>query len=479
MNGKEKLEGLTAAAVEAETEEEIKAGRRRKEAAILATVAKVGMGDSDLWEAFRGLEWQVDYETVAAAILSCLTEGVAIHPDTVKKRLSRPVPKGVLEDILNGSKAVEASIAKDYAEDLGKLDRENRALEAAVTFKAAVKAGKIDTAPAALVRSVCEMVETRNLVKKYPTEGEDFRGFLKNLADRRADGRDFIGLDCGLDHLNEVLNGLPEGVIVLAGAPSTGKTTLAKQIADTVAEREAVPVLFWSFEQSKEELRIKSLSRLAGVDSRLIWKGRTKPDAWGKVEDAGKEYRDKTGRWLTIIEGDRTDTVEKIRLAAVMKKYKAAAGRVLIVIDYLQIMPTPEAVRLDGIKDKVDFNLTELRRLSRFLKSPVLAISSQNRESYKGNKEPTLASLKESGGIEYSADVVLCLRRNKDESDKLEEDRLTRNPEDPKKIRVDGYVLKNRNGELAKIRLNFTPACGEFDDKAGKEDLGYDAALGE
>jgi len=99
-------------------------------------------------------------------------------------------------------------------------------------------------------------------------------------------------------------------------------------------------------------------------------------------------------------------------------------------------------------------------------------ISAQNREAYKENKPPTLAALKESGGIEYSADGVICLWRDKGESERLTKDfdRLT--------VRVEAHVLKNRNGELAKVKLDFTPAWALFTE-GDKERLDYTAALGE
>ena len=82
-----------------------------------------------------------------------------------------------------------------------------------------------------------------------------------------------------------------------------------------------------------------------------------------------------------------------------------------------------------------------------------------------------MAALKESGGIEYSADVVICLWRDKKESETLTRDLPM------KTDRIEAHVLKNRNGELAKVKLNFTKAWALFSDE-GKESLDYDAALG-
>jgi len=142
----------------------------------------------------------------------------------------------------------------------------------------------------------------------------------------------------------------------------------------------------------------------------------------------------------------------------------------LLVIDYLQIIPAGKEAP-DAIREKIDWNLSELRRLSRDLKAPILVVSSMNRASYQGNNPPTMASLKESGGIEYSADGVICLWRDKEESKSLTKD-LSKQTD-----RIVAFILKNRNGELSKVKLNFTKAWALFDDE-GKESLDYDAALG-
>jgi len=476
------LDALAAVAVEAEADLD----RHRKEEAILATVAKVGLHDQALWQGFAALAWsRSDFAAIKEGVWKCIMDAVAVHPDTVRARLpdGPAVPDAVLTGILDGSKAVDVTVAREYIGTLAAQDKKRRALLAGHDFLRAVEAGDVDAAAGGLLKTVCDLAASKGLVKTYPTEDEDALGFLDALDARRADGRAWLGLDCGFRHLNEVLNGLTEGVFILAGAPSTGKTTLAKQVADHVARVERVPVLFFSFEQSKEELRIKSLARLASVDSRAIWKGRTDEDTWAKVKEAETAYRAGPGRCLTIIEAGRKDNVETIRTAALMAKHKAGGDKkVLLVLDYLQILPTPEGVRAEGIKDRVDWNLSELRRLARDLKSPVLVISSENREAYKGNKTPTMAALKESGGIEYSADVVLCLWRDNKETVRMEQERVRRpdHPkDDPKAIRVEVHVLKNRNGELAKVKLDFTPAWASFGNEGQADPLEWSAALGE
>jgi replicative DNA helicase len=460
--------------------------RHRMEEAILATLAKAGPGHpfADTYSLVYTSGALTFSRSDLKAVGKILHEDICLQGVPADKVLLRDklraagakVADAVLTVILDGSKAVEVEVARLYMEKLRRLDEYHALDESGQEYLKAIEVVKkkgLNPAEAMpqLLNFLTAHAETTGIIRPYAVEAIAAEGFLDALDARRADGRDFLGLDCGFRHLNHVLNGLPDGVIILAGAPSCGKTTLAKQIADTVAEVEKVPVLFYSFEQSAEELRIKSLARLASVDSRRIWKGRAGDTEWVEVEKAAEDYRQGPGPYLTVIEAGRKDTVEAIRAAAIMAQRKAGGGRVLLVLDYLQIIPAGKEAP-DAIREKIDANLSELRRLSRDLKSPVLVVSSQNREAYKENKPPTLAALKESGGIEYSADAVICLWRDKEESERLTEKykRLT--------VRVEAHVLKNRNGELSKIKLDFTPEWSLFTER-DKEDLDYAAALGE
>ncbi len=480
--GKERLDGLTDTAMEAEVDPD----RHQMEEAILATLAKAGPGHpfADTYSLVYTSGALTFSRSDLKAVGKILHEDICLQGVPADKVLLRDklraagakVADAVLTVILDGSKAVDAAVALLYIEKLNRLDKYHALDESGREYLKAIETiKKKGLSPEEVVPQVLNFLTTHaeatKIIRAYPVERDAAEGFLDTLGARRADGRDFLGLDCGFRHLNEVLNGLPDGVIILAGAPSCGKTTLAKQIADTVAEVEEVPVLFYSFEQSAEELRIKSLARLASVDSRRIWKGRAGDTEWVEVEKAAEDYRQGPGPYLTVIEAGRKDTVEAIRAAAIMAQRKAGGKRVLLVLDYLQIIPAaPDAP--EDTRARIDWNLSELRRLSRDLKSPVLVISSQNRAAYAGNAKPSLAALKESGGIEYTADAVICLWRDKAESERLTKDfgRLT--------VRVEAHVLKNRNGELSRVKLDFTPAWSMFTE-AGRDALGYDAALGE
>lgn len=307
-------------------------------------------------------------------------------------------------------------------------------------------AAYIDQAPEELLAEIQRLafdVETeRHIGGTLEAEADAFPAFMAELEERQAE-RDFIGLDSGFEHFNRVCNGLGQGLFVIAGAPSCGKTTLVKQMLDQVAELNKVPVLFFSLEQSAEELRIKTLSRLSLVENRAITRGRLANDSggWSRVRKAAEKLEEYAER-VYLIEADKHTTVDAIRLTASRAMRKAGADRCFIAVDYLQKMPAAE--KFDGAKERMDFLTSELRRLSRDLDSPVLVISSENRMGYK---RKGLDVFKESGEIEYSADVAAVL---------LEEDRV----EDVRQ--VDLHVVKNRNGERATIQFDFDPQVSTF-----------------
>lgn len=308
-----------------------------------------------------------------------------------------------------------------------------------------------------ILKILADLEATQRLAGVAKTEGEELEAFFAALEARQKAGNDFQGLDTGFSHLNRVINGLTAGLFILGAMPSVGKTTLAKQIADVVVERHAdAACLFVSLEQSKEELRIKTLSRLSGIENRDMQRGRldTTAEGWSKVVEAKEAFAGFAGR-LQILEGDRTTTPDRIRLAALQLRQKTQAGRLLIVVDYLQIMPTDK--EFNDPRQKVDFVVSELRRIARDLECPVLAIASINRASY-GKEGGTLNSYKESGAVEYSADVAFVMVEDKDKGTGTENYLGVIRPW--KKVLLD--VVKNRNGEKARVELAFFPSVSRF-----------------
>ena len=257
----------------------------------------------------------------------------------------------------------------------------------------------------------------------------------------------------GFANLDEKAGGLYSGLYVLAAISSLGKTTLALQMADQLAAA-GNDVLFFSMEQSRLEMVSKSLARMtaqadlrSAVTSLSIRKGYLPL----QVTQATAQYRAQMGDRLSIVEGNFNADVGFI--ADYIRRYKQRTGTAPVVfIDYLQILqPAADGKSRGSKKDEIDMAITELKRLSRELDITIIVISSLNRANYL--TPFAFESLKESGGIEYTADVVwglqlACLDEELfDAEGKIKKKRKRideAKAEEPRKIKF--ICLKNRYG---------------------------------
>ena len=294
----------------------------------------------------------------------------------------------------------------------------------------------------------------------------------------------------GFSNLDEKAGGLYPGVYVVAAISSLGKTTFTHQMADNLAAA-GNDVLFFSLEQSRLELVTKSIARWTAkkdfgtaVTSLAIRKGYLPQN----VKDAFREYAEAVGDHFSVIEGNFNCTVSFIGdyIRGYMARNKAAetGERPIVIIDYLQVIAAdkdPETGRkMTDTRQIVDHNVTELKRLSRDLDLTVIIISSVNRANYM--QPIDFESLKESGGIEYTADVVWGLQlqcindplfdKEKDIKKKRETVKKAKNAK-PRKIEL--VCLKNRYGISSYCcGFNYYPAVDLFKEDAGADFNDYD-----
>lgn len=265
---------------------------------------------------------------------------------------------------------------------------------------------------------------------------------LKGAADRKT----------GFTELDRLSGGLYPGLYVIAATSSLGKTTFCGQIADNLASA-GHDVLFFTLEQSRLELVSKSLARLTAIDdiktavtSLNIRKGIT----GANVTKAVKKYKADIGDRLSIIEGNFNCNISFI--GDYVRRYvKQNNCKPIIIIDYLQILQPSDDNKRTTAKETIDNTVTELKRISREHDLTVFIISSVNRANYLSPID--FESLKESGGIEYTADVIwgLQLQCLNDalfsEDKKVKEKRLKIREEKAKNPRkIELLCLKNRYG---------------------------------
>lgn len=299
----------------------------------------------------------------------------------------------------------------------------------------------------------------KSIVKDL-SEGLSFANGL-DLLESVISEIEFNYLNGGLNNIStgfyeldkKIGGGLYNGLYVIGAGSSIGKTTFVQQIADTIAAT-GKKVLFYSLEMGKKEMISKTIVREMylkdnnfNVGSRQLLNGDLKEEEFnyisssiGKTEKILKNIYYLEGSFSTTI----TDIVEK------SKNFKALHGESpVIIVDYLQAI-APNKDRLSD-KQNIDINISELKRLSRDLETPVISISSINRQNYLSYID--FASFKESGSIEYGADVVIGLQLSaihsimqKKESqlnEKREEYNLAKS-KNPREIEL--VILKNRYG---------------------------------
>ena len=211
----------------------------------------------------------------------------------------------------------------------------------------------------------------------------------------------------GFYMFDKLAGGLYPGLYVVGAISSLGKTTFVQQLADNVAVS-GKPVLFFSLEMSRLEMASKSISRKTAqldyanaVSSLKIRQGVTSRN----VQDAIEAYTDGIKDNLQVIEGGFDTTVESIGEYARAYIEQHKGSRPVIIVDYLQIL---QGTQKGTVREAIDYNVVELKRLARALDVPVIVISSINRGNYLMPVD--FESFKESGGIEYTADVVLGLQ---------------------------------------------------------------------
>lgn len=226
---------------------------------------------------------------------------------------------------------------------------------------------------------------------------------IEQLAERREL---VTGLPTGYKLLNEYTSGLqPADLVILAGRPGMGKTSLALNIAQNVAMQAARKVGIFSLEMTREQLFLRMLTGLARIDSHMLRTGRLTKDQWkeliqafGKLATAPVFIDDSAG--LTVLE-----------MRAKSRRLKLEQGLDLIVIDYMQLIRSRS--RFENRNQEMSEISRSLKELAKELSVPVIALSQLSRApEQRGERgRPQLSDLRESGAIEQDADVVLLLYR--------------------------------------------------------------------
>ncbi|WP_051797283.1 replicative DNA helicase [Catenuloplanes japonicus] len=254
------------------------------------------------------------------------------------------------------------------------------------------------------------------------------------------------GLSSGLAALDDLLGGfLPGQLIIPAGRPGSGKSTLGLQFA-VAAARAGHPAIVFTLEMSRRELTWRLLSSVAGINLSAFTSGHLNSDQMAKARAASQMI----AKWPLHID-DRTNTVAGIRTET--RRFRQRHGALgLVYADYLQrFVPTRKFDRKDL---EVGTHAKELKTLGQELEVPMIVPSQLNRGSEsRTDKIPQLSDMRDSGEVEQEADVVILIHRP-DYYD----------AESPRAGEADLIVAKNRNGPKETVTVASKLHVAQFAD---------------
>jgi replicative DNA helicase len=249
------------------------------------------------------------------------------------------------------------------------------------------------------------------------------------------------GLKIGFGAFDWMTHGLKEGQMIVIGArPGIGKTSLAMNIVENVAVDQKYPVGVFSLEMTGKELIHRMACSRSKIDSSRAQDGELHEIDFTRMSSVLLDIRNAP---IRICErGGLTIS----QLSARARRMHQRSKLKLIVIDYLQLMQS----RIKGNRnDQITEISNGVKTLAKELKIPIIVLCQLSRDVEKGEREPRLSDLRDSGSIEQDADLVMLLHPQK----KKEEDEL---------LSVDALIPKHRGGPVGKLELLFDPKLTRF-----------------
>jgi len=273
---------------------------------------------------------------------------------------------------------------------------------------------------------------------------------LQELSNRQGD---LIGLSSGFKAIDGITQGLQEeDLIVIAGRPSMGKTSLAMNIAENVAKNEDGCVAVFSLEMSSQSLTARMMASMAAISQQNVKSANLTDRQWEKIARQSAKLKE-----LDIYIDD-TANISPVEIRAksrrLSKQYRDRGGLNLVVIDYIQLMQMPG--KNDNRVNELSDISRALKGLAKEVKAPVIVLSQLNRGvEQRPNKRPQMSDLRDSGAIEQDADLIFMLYR----------DWIYNKNEEYKSV-AELNLVKHRNGPTNRVLLSFRDELTRFGDLA-------------
>ncbi len=285
-----------------------------------------------------------------------------------------------------------------------------------------------------LVFGVADDRDQRELARLYDLLGPA----MERISLQMESGQGVIGVPSGFHDLDRMTGGFKDSdLIIVAGRPSMGKTSLALNIALHAALESKKAIAIFSLEMSKEQLTERLLTEQAQIDAQRLHRGQLSEAEFDRVSNALGPLGE------AAIYIDDTPAMDELTLQLKARQAKMRHNIDLIVVDYLQLMHGRSRGD-DNRVQEVSSISRALKGLARELRIPVIAISQLSRApEQRPDKRPILSDLRESGAIEQDSDVVMFLYRPE----------YYKSEERPGIAEV--IIAKHRNGPTGTIELKF------------------------
>lgn len=323
-----------------------------------------------------------------------------------------------------------------------------------------------------------KLAETGQVSQGFKSFAESLALTMENAAAAFTHDGSVIGVPTGLNEIDRMLGGLHKSdLLILAGRPSMGKTSLATNIAFNAAKKyktqtqpdgttkviDGAVVAFYSLEMSAEQLTMRLLADYTGISSERIRKGDLDKAEYANLQQGAIELNQLP---LYI---DDTGGISIAALAARARRLQRRHGLNLIVVDYLQLVTSSSARAGESRVQEVSEITQGLKALAKELNIPVIALSQLSRQvENRDDKRPQLADLRESGSIEQDADVVMFVFRESyylmrqepplDSEKHLEWQERVAQCENTAEV----IIAKQRHGAIGKVKLGFKAELTKF-----------------
>ena len=314
-----------------------------------------------------------------------------------------------------------------------------------------------------------EIIESRPREGGFENVDSLLQQAINKLEELFSSEDDITGLATGFRKLNDITSGFQTSdLIIVAGRPSMGKTTVAMNMVEHAVLNQEKPVLVFSLEMPASHLMTRILSSTGKIDSKKMRDGQLAEDDWPRLNNAVQRMK---GRPLFIDDTPGISPMQmKNRIRDLVRnqrellkkqhpdwdteKLDAQSSPALIMVDYIQLMSG--SVPAESRTQEVSQISRELKGIAREFKCPMIALSQLSRNvEQRPNKRPVNSDLRESGAIEQDADIIMFVYRDE-----------VYNEDSPDKGIGELILGKHRNGELGTVRLAFLGKYTRFEDLA-------------